>query len=126
PRAAFPVLGELVDRRRDREARLAGGHGRQALSLANGIGEILVVPVFQARLVVEHVLLRRTAEHMQVDGALGLGREVGETGQSTAVGLKERPERRDAQSAGAASEKLATGFGQYRRHLFNVSSRLKS
>ena len=40
------------------------------------VGQILVVPLLHHRLVVEQVHLRGTADHVQVDDALRLGREL--------------------------------------------------
>src|SRR5262249_21943581 len=41
--------------------------------LADGIGQVLVVPVLHDRLVIVEVHLRRPADHVQVDDVLGLG-----------------------------------------------------
>src|SRR5262249_52911656 len=51
-------------------------HAGQALAAADVVGELLAVLVVEQRLVVEQVLLRRTAGLEQVDDALGLRREV--------------------------------------------------
>ena len=142
PHAALAVLGELVFRRRDGEPRLAAGHRRQPLALADGLGQVLVVPGVHLRLVVVEIDLRRAADHVQVDDVLGLAGEVG-TGQvrtggrcrlgrreqaAAAVGAQERDGRRAAQRANGQIEKTAT-----RRidrlgiiHLFNTSSRFIS
>ena len=76
PAAGFPVLGELELARGNREARLTRGHGGDALSVADAFWEILIEVSLQLGLVVPEVELRRGAVHVQVDDALGLGREV--------------------------------------------------
>ena len=91
PGAVLPVLRELEGGRRDREARLARRHRGETLALANRVGQILVEPVVHLRLVVEGLHLRRRADHVQVDRALGLGREVR---QSRAVLRLRRDSRR--------------------------------
>ena len=77
PHAALAALLEAELRRRDREPRLAAGHRRQPLALADAVGQILVVPLLHLRLVIEQVHLRGTADHVQVDDALRLRRKVG-------------------------------------------------
>ena len=52
-------------------------HSRQTLSAANGIGQVLVVPIAHLRLVIEEVHLAWSADHVQVDDVLRLGGEVG-------------------------------------------------
>ena len=42
PRAGFAVLRELENRRRDGKARLAAGHGGEALAVADGFGQVLI------------------------------------------------------------------------------------
>ncbi len=76
PHAALAVPGELVLRRRDGEPRLAAGHGRQPLALADRVGQVLVVPGVHLRLVVVEIHLRRAADHVQIDDVLGLAGEV--------------------------------------------------
>ena len=90
PHARLPVLGELEFARCNREPLLAGGHGGQALPLANRVGQVLIVPLIHLRLIVVQVHLRRTADHVQVNHMLGFRREVRErrvrrfSGQQTA------------------------------------------
>ncbi len=93
PRSAPAVLRELVNRRRNRKPRLPRRHRRQALSLPHRIGQILVVPILEAGLVIEEILLRRAAEHVHVHGALRLRREVRQVRQSTQVLFRRGPER---------------------------------
>ena len=73
PHAALAHLLELVLRRGNRKTGLTAGHGRQPLALANGVGQVLVVPLLHYRLVVEQIHLRRTADHVQVDDPFGVG-----------------------------------------------------
>ena len=101
------MLVELEDAGRDGEAALARRHGGEALALADGLGEVFVVPVLHAGLVVEEVELRRRADEVEVDDARGFGREVGEGGEaafgfgfcgagSSRPGFEERGEGRGA------------------------------
>src|SRR5204862_7504 len=76
PHAGLAVAGELVLGRRDGEARLATGHGRQPLAVDDRRRQVLVEQVGELGLVVPHVHLGRPFVHEQVDGPLGLGREV--------------------------------------------------
>ena len=41
-----------------------------------GIGQILVEPLVHLRLVIVQIHLRRTADHVQIDDLLGLGRKM--------------------------------------------------
>ena len=121
PGAVLPVLGELEDGGRDREARLSRRHRGETLALANRVGQILVEPVVHRRLVVEGLHLRRRADHMQIDRAFGFRREVRQGGQSFAdvemrggsgscFRAQQIGERGDAESARAASKELAARF----------------
>ena len=44
--------------------------------IADRFGQVLVVPVVHDGLVIEQIHLRRTADHVQIDDLLRLGREV--------------------------------------------------
>ena len=105
PHAALAVLGELVLRRRDGKPRLAAGHGRQPLALADRVGQVLVVPCVHLRLVVVEVDLRRAADHVQIDDVLGLAGEVGagRPAAATALGRRERVAAVAAQERNAAA-----------------------
>ena len=73
PRAALPVLGELV--RRAEQLRVALDE-REPLALEELVRAGLAVALHQLRLVVEQLQLRRAAGHVQVDDLLGLGRKM--------------------------------------------------
>ena len=111
------MLRELEDGRRDRETRLAGGHGGEALAFADGFRKVLVEPVLHLRFVVEEVKLRGRADHVEVDGALGFRSKVRQAGESAAGGCgvgfffaEQRSEGGDAKAAGSTAEELAAGF----------------
>ena len=76
PRPALPVLREPILGRDHRERRLPRGHAGQPLSPPDRRGQLLTMPPFQSRLVIEQVHLRRSAVHEQIDDVLGLRREV--------------------------------------------------
>src|SRR5690348_13926342 len=78
PRAAAPALRELEDAGRDRETRLSAGHPGDALAVSHRVRQVLVVELFELRLVVEQVELRRRAVHVEVDQALCFWREMRE------------------------------------------------
>ena len=59
-----------------------------------GVGQVLVEPVLHLRLVVVQVHLRRRADHVQVDGALRLGRKVRQARQARRSRACSRPPRR--------------------------------
>ena len=82
PGAALAVLGELEDRRGDRQALLARGHRRDSLAHPDRVGQLDPAPVPDRRLVVEQVDLRRGARLEQVDHPLRPGREVRQTRQA--------------------------------------------
>src|SRR5205823_2516515 len=82
-------------------------------------GQLAVVPVVHARLVVVEVHLRRTADHVQVDDLAGLrrevragrrGRGVGACGAGSPVAAEQRGQRGPADGIDAAAEELAAGF----------------
>ena len=68
------VKSELAGRHR--ESALPAGHGGDALTIANGIGQILVETRQQIWLVVIEVKLTWCALHVHVDHTLRLGRKV--------------------------------------------------
>ena len=73
PCAGLAVLVEFEDRRRERKARLPGGHAGEALALfLEPAVEILLEALFQLRLVVEQIELRRRADQRDVDHAFRL------------------------------------------------------
>ena len=77
---AVLVVGVAVEAElagRHREAALAARHGGDALAVADGIRQVLVEARQELRLVVVEVELAGRALHVEVDDALGLGREVG-------------------------------------------------
>ena len=145
PRAALAVLRELEDRRRDGKPRLAGGHGGEALALADGVGQVLVEPLLHPRLVVEQVHLRRRADHVEVDGPLRLGREVRQPRASrVAAGILAAPsglvaqqagQRDGAEARGRLARRTGGGFRAEHEfvqrihgrvpHLFSTSSRFR-
>ena len=119
------MLGELVFRGGDGEAFLAAGHGGEALTHADGFGQVLVEPLVHLGLVVVEVHLRGAADHVQVNDVLGFGREVSEAGEFLGGGVllvalfagaaegftaHERGERGPADSVGALAEEVAAGF----------------
>ena len=118
PGAGFAVLRELKDRGRDGEAGLAARHGGQALPVTNGFGEVLIEieQLLHFRLVIESLHLRGRTHQVEVDAAFGLGREMGQAGES-ANGFGgarfRRQERREGQGADAlrgAREEAAAGL----------------
>src|SRR5206468_11192511 len=118
-RAAVAVALEAEDRRGDGKSALATGHGGEALTHADGVGQVAVEPLAHLRFVVVQVHLRRGADHVQVDGPRRLGGEVGQTRLPANRGAwavraggvaEERGERQGAEAAGTLSEGLAAGF----------------
>jgi hypothetical protein len=122
PHAALAVLRELEDRRSDRQPRLPAGHGRDALSLADAVGEVLVEVLGQSRLVIPQILLRGPAVHVQIDQVLGLGREVrqarqrgwlGRSAGSALVRLQavraQHPQGESTQSNACGAEEIPAG-----------------
>src|SRR5437868_13987380 len=75
------MLCELEQRRSDREARLTGRHGRKPLPLADRVRQVLIEPLPHYRLIVERLHLRRRTEHVEIDGTLGLRREMRQSGE---------------------------------------------
>ncbi len=73
PGAALAVLLERI--RRPEYFRVPLDEG-EALTLVQLVGTGLTVEPVQQGLVIEQVLLRRGTRHVQVDDALGLGREM--------------------------------------------------
>ena len=76
PHAALAVLRELELRGRDGEAAWPLVMVVRRWPLRMRVRQVLVVPLLHLRLVVEEVHLRRATDHVQVDDALRLGREV--------------------------------------------------
>ena len=66
-RSALSMRGEFVDGRSDREALLTGSHGREALAVANGFGQVGVKQFRQSGLVIPQVDLGWRAVHEQID-----------------------------------------------------------
>ncbi len=145
PAPALASLVELEHRRGHRKTGLARSHGGDALTIAHRVRKILVEVLLQLRLVVPEIELGRSAIHVQIDEAHGLGREVRKTGQrrmhprhrrSRSPQQLARPERGQRQTAEAdtrIAEELTPGLiqleleqrihGQLR---VTVSSRLSS
>ena len=63
------------------EPLLPAGHRGDALAVADGVRQVLVKMIRQARLVIEEIDLRRSPVHVQVNQPLGLGRKVRQAGQ---------------------------------------------
>ena len=103
---------------------------RDALPLANGVGNLRALELRETRLVVERLELRRPAGLVQEDDALGLWREVGQRAQPTCLRIarvleggesvspapaaqqlrrQQRPERRGPDAAGGQSRTAAGG-----------------
>ena len=103
--------------RDDGEAVLAGGHAGEALSAANGFGQVRAVERVHLGLVVEEVLLCGASGLEQVDDALGLWGEVGVSegaapgGRNGGVAIAghERAEGGDADARAGAAEELSAG-----------------
>ena len=112
PGAAPAMLRELVDRRRDRETSSAPTSSSSAAVPGARIRQILVVPVLQAGLVVEQILLRRAAEHVHVDGALRLRREVRKIRQAADVTDRARGRRRSARHRARTSSPVRPRRGR--------------
>src|SRR5205807_2287700 len=142
---------KLEGRRSSGEPGLTRSHGGQPLSHANGGRKVLVEPFFHLGLVIEQLHLRWSANHVQVDSALGLGGEMRQRGQAACSRLRYRgraerslPDQRgqhDApEPARATPEELAACFVQNGLvgwmqkglliysgpHLFRTSSRFMS
>ena len=117
PIARLPVLVELEDRWGDWEVLLARGHRRQALSLANGIWQILAAHRFQLGLWVEEVHLGRSTGLEEVDDALRLWFKVREA-QSRVSGegwsADQRAQRGQADAPRGALDERAAGQGHLR------------
>ncbi len=76
PGTAVAVLGELENRRRDRQRLLSRGHAGDPLPHADRGGQLLAVKLFQLRLVIEQVDVRRPAGHEEVDDSFHLRRQM--------------------------------------------------
>ena len=76
PVLAIRIAVETELARRHREPALPAGHGGDALTVANGIWQILIEAREQIRLVVIKVKLTWCALHVHVDHTLRLGRKV--------------------------------------------------
>ena len=83
PGAALAVALELVGRAEQLGVALDEG---EALVLEQFLGAGLHVQLDQLGLVVEQLLLGRSARHVQINDALGLRREMGRTGRHRVVG----------------------------------------
>ena len=92
----WPHLLELVRRAEQLGMPL---DEREPLVLEQLVGAGLHVVLDQLGLVVEQVLLRRAARHVQVDDALGLGREVRRPGRHRVVGRRPAAPARGRRSA---------------------------
>ena len=82
PGAALTVLVKGLDRCEHDLATGIAGHRAEALSLEIALRDGLAVHLFEQRLVVVDVAVRRRAVLEKVDGAFGLGRDVREAGQA--------------------------------------------
>ena len=80
-RPALAVRLERRDRPDDRIRRLPFDHRREPPVAHHRARQLFAVHLLERRLVVERVVLRERAEHVQVDHTLGLRREVRETRQ---------------------------------------------
>ena len=80
PAAAFPVLCEVELAWGDGESRLAGSHGRDALTVPDAIGKVFVEVRFELGFVVPEVQLGGSPIHVKVDDPLGFWRVVREAG----------------------------------------------
>src|SRR5262249_13806215 len=98
---------ELEDRRRGRETRLVRSHPREPLSPPDRIGQVLAAILFELRLRVEEIELRRRARLVEVNHALGLRREVRQSWPPLlllqAALFEQRRQRRDAYPGAAAA-----------------------
>ena len=84
---------------------------RKALALQNGIGAWFAVPLPKFRFVVEQVLLRRRAGHVQIDHPARFGREVGPLEiQTTGLGViaQNRSKAQPAHAVHGVTQELAT------------------
>ena len=147
PHPALALPRKLENRGGDRKSRLPRGHRGEPLARADAFRQVFVVPLVELRLVVEHVLLGRAADHVQIDDAFGLGGKVGADGacHSLEAGGRvdrrrrgrlahERGQRRAAEEMTALPEEPAPGeveaeLGQRRGercHLQSTSSRFDS
>ncbi len=86
-RAALPAFLELVGRAEQLGVPFDEG---ELLVLEQLVGARLHVMLDELGLEVEQVLLRRTARHVQIDNALGLGCEVRRPGRHRVVGRTSR------------------------------------
>ena len=131
------MLGELELARGDGEACLTGSHGGDALAVADALRQVLVEVGLELRLVVPEIELGRSAVHVQVDDALGLGGEVRVAGERLMHGVRglglagEQAGEGDAADAesGGAQEASAVQEAQVVLdrvvHRLRVSSRLR-
>jgi hypothetical protein len=81
PHPALAVLGKSEDGGCHGKLRLSGSHRRQSLTLADGLGQIFAVSIFQIGLGIKQIHLRRSTRLKQINDSLGLRREVGEASQ---------------------------------------------
>ena len=84
-RAGLAVTGELEAARLAGEAGLRSHHPGDTLAAANGVREILVELAFELGLRIQQVEVRGAAGLKEADDALGLGGEVGQSGQAVDV-----------------------------------------
>ena len=103
PRAALAVLGELVGRAEELGRALDEG---EPLALEDFLGAGRAVELVELGLVVEQVVLRRRAGHVQVDDPLGLGRQQRRPWGEGVVGGDAADGRR--QPAARAASRAAT------------------
>ena len=73
PGAVLTFLRELEDRRSTGKTILTRRHRRNALTIADRIGQVLVEVLSQFRLVVPQIKLRRTIGHKQPDDPFCFG-----------------------------------------------------
>ena len=97
------------------------------LALGERLGHRLAVHLRQLRLVVERFEVRRAAGHVEVDDALGLGRDVQRVDDArpdarfvapaapTVSRLKQRRQSRQAEACSRTAQKRAAGARHFRR-----------
>lgn len=124
-RAALPVLFEFEKGIGDREGFLPAAHPGKALSISNGVGQVLASNFIHQWLVVEQVDLGWPAGLEEIDYAFCFWGEVREFGFDFAfyrIGLrlsgqtflgKKRPQRCGSNSSADGREKVPTSLGEH-------------
>ena len=111
PVASLPILFEAENGWRNREACLSRGHARDALAIANRVGQIFVKHVAQPRFVIKQIELRGSSRLGEPDDAFCFRREVWNSCVALCSGqlrIQQRSECRSSDPRASTTKKLAT------------------